>query len=97
MLVVVGAFTGLTYYCVVVLTCGPAALHAPSTAARLGNAAAVVVFTALVAMLSWSYVACALTSPGYVPPGWLPAASESVRLPAQFMPARLCDTSVQAR
>ena len=31
-------------------------------------------------MLSWSFLSCALTCPGYVPPGWLPCASEMVRL-----------------
>ena len=48
MLFVVLGATGLTYWCVVVLTCGPATLHAHTAGARLGNALAVIVFTSLV-------------------------------------------------
>ena len=46
-------------------------------------------------MLSWSYFTCTLTIPGYVPPGWLPAASEMVRsqLLLAFFPSAGSDTA----
>jgi palmitoyltransferase len=64
---------------------GPLAGGAPSTpggprpsgGARFGAGLGIAAFLAAVAMLVWSYFACAVTGPGHVPPGWHPFISDA--------------------
>jgi palmitoyltransferase ZDHHC2/15/20 len=49
----------------------------PSGGARFGAGLGVVAFLTLVALLLWSYFACAVTGPGRVPPGWHPFTSDA--------------------
>ncbi|KAK9813093.1 hypothetical protein WJX72_008900 [[Myrmecia] bisecta] len=50
---------------------------------RLGCLLAVLTFTALVAMLLWSYFATVIAEPGGVPPGWHPFADEEAAMTQQ--------------
>lgn len=75
MVLVVLSFVGFTYYAVVPVTYGPV-LFRGSILASLGAALVILVFTALVVMLLWSYFAAVAQDPGKVPVGWHPFADE---------------------
>ena len=47
-------------------------LHSDNLAVVAAAALGCVVYTGLVGMTLWSYLACFMTQPGHVPPGWHP-------------------------
>jgi hypothetical protein len=55
------------------------ALHSGSPAVAVGVALGAVLYSALVALTLWSYLACFLTPPGHVPPGWHPFQDAEAR------------------
>ena len=69
---------GFSWYAVVPGFYGPIlARGAPAAAA--GALVAIAAFTALAAMVGWSYLAAVVTDPGRTPEGWSPFADEQAR------------------
>eukprot|EP00803_Ostreobium_quekettii_P006590 evm.model.scf_259.1 EVM.evm.TU.scf_259.1 scf_259:251-5537(-) len=79
MVLAVLGLVGLSYYAVVAATLWPAVASGPERVAVVALVLAVV-FTALVAMLLWSYFATVVTDPGAVPEGWHPFADDETAM-----------------
>ncbi|PSC75247.1 putative S-acyltransferase 14 [Micractinium conductrix] len=71
MLLFVLALICAIYYATIKGAIAPA-LHWGSPVAQAAAALGAVVYSALVGLTLWSYLACFVTCPGHVPPGWHP-------------------------
>ncbi|XP_043726015.1 probable protein S-acyltransferase 12 [Telopea speciosissima] len=73
-ILLVVALITLSYYAVVILTCGPHLLHGGLQSALYFSI--VTVFHLLLILLTWSYLMVVLRDPGSVPENWRPEPEE---------------------
>eukprot|EP01025_Chloroclados_australasicus_P028641 TRINITY_DN2838_c0_g1_i1.p1 TRINITY_DN2838_c0_g1~~TRINITY_DN2838_c0_g1_i1.p1 ORF type:complete len:348 (-),score=9.31 TRINITY_DN2838_c0_g1_i1:503-1402(-) len=80
----------VSYYAVVVQSYGPYTFNSGALGILFGFI--VIIFTALIGMLLWSYFACVIASPGHVPSNWHPFQDQDE---AQLMLERLPQLSLR--
>ncbi|XP_042504568.1 probable protein S-acyltransferase 12 [Macadamia integrifolia] len=83
-ILLVVALIAVSYYAVVILTCGPHLLHAGFQSAL--SFSIVTVFHLLLILLTWSYLMVVFRDPGSVPENWRPEPEEESLDMAGSMP-----------